>query len=81
MRQSPGGPVIGTLRPYQHVIILYGRQVVDGLVWIEVVDDEGRRGWIPEAYVFPFTPTPSPTSAPVLSATPTARTAEDTPAP
>ncbi len=81
MRQWPGGPVIGTLRPYQHVTILYGRQVVDGLVWIEVIDDEGRRGWIPEAYVFPFTPTPTDTPAPQVSGTPTARAAEDTPAP
>ncbi len=69
IRQTPGGPVIGTLRPYQHIIVLYGRVVLNGMVWVEVMDDDGRVGWVPEAYVFPFTPTPTP--SPTRTATPT----------
>ncbi|GAB4536311.1 MAG: hypothetical protein Fur0018_26910 [Anaerolineales bacterium] len=70
IRQSPGGPIIGTLRPYQHVTVLYGRVVVNGMVWIEVVDDEGRVGWVPEAYVFPYTPTVTPTPTATITPTP-----------
>ncbi len=83
MRQWPAGPVIGTLRPYQSVTLLYGREVVKGLVWVEVMDGEGRRGWVPEAYVFPYTPTPTPvrslTPAPTGSSTPLAETGDGLP--
>jgi uncharacterized hydrophobic protein (TIGR00271 family) len=72
LRQSPGGPIIATLRNNQVLTVLYGRLVVDGLVWVQVLDDEGRLGWIPEIYVFPFTPTPTttPTLTPVPSEVP-----------
>jgi len=58
--QSPNGPVIGQLRARQTLTLLYGRQVVDGLVWVEVMDSEGRIGWIPELYVSLITATPNP---------------------
>lgn len=58
--QSPNGPVIGQLHARQTLTLLYGRQVVDGLVWVEVMDSEGRIGWIPELYVSLITTTPSP---------------------
>jgi uncharacterized hydrophobic protein (TIGR00271 family) len=56
--QTPGGPVIGKLRSGQWITILYGRKQFNGLVWIEIMDEEGRIGWIPEIYIFYITPTP-----------------------
>lgn len=59
LRQSPGGPVIGTLRNNQTLTVLYGRMTLNGLVWVEVRDPEGRIGWVPEIYLLAFTPTPT----------------------
>ena len=58
--QNPGGPVIGQLRPGQSLTILYGRQEFGGLIWVEVMDAEGRIGWIPEFYIKMVTATPNP---------------------
>ncbi|GAB4459915.1 MAG: hypothetical protein Kow0070_15490 [Anaerolineales bacterium] len=58
--QTPGGPVIGLLHSGQVLTLLYGRQEMGGLVWVEVRDDEGRVGWIPETYLTLVTATPSP---------------------
>lgn len=62
MRQWPDGPIIALLRERQTLTILYGYEVVNGLVWIEVMDEEGRVGWIPQVYVLVVTPTFTPTS-------------------
>jgi uncharacterized hydrophobic protein (TIGR00271 family) len=59
LSQSPGGPVIGQIRPGQGLNLLYGRQESGGLVWVEVMDSEGRVGWIPEIYLRVVTATPS----------------------
>lgn len=58
--QSPGGPVIGQLRARQWLTVLYGRQTYDGIIWIEVMDEEGRVGWLPEVYLTTPSPTPTP---------------------
>jgi uncharacterized hydrophobic protein (TIGR00271 family) len=58
--QSPGGPVIGQLRTGQWLTILYGRQEYEGIVWVDVIDEEGRIGWVPEIYLSRPTPTPTP---------------------
>jgi uncharacterized hydrophobic protein (TIGR00271 family) len=58
--QQPGGPVIGQIRAGQVLTLLYGRQEVDGLTWVEVRDEEGRIGWIPEVYLHAITATPLP---------------------
>ncbi len=58
--QSPGGPVIGTLNPDDPLTLLYGRQVYGGLLWVEVRDQEGRVGWLPEIYVRLMLPTLTP---------------------
>jgi uncharacterized hydrophobic protein (TIGR00271 family) len=50
LRQAPGGPVIGFIQPDSVLTVLYGYEIVDGWVWIEVLDDSGRIGWIPEFY-------------------------------
>ncbi len=60
MRQWPGGPIIGTLRDGQILTVLYGYQVVDGLVWIEVQDREGRVGWVPQIYLKIWSPSATP---------------------
>jgi uncharacterized hydrophobic protein (TIGR00271 family) len=78
LRQWPNGPVIGPiLRQGAGLTILYGSQVVDGLVWVEVLDAEGRVGWVPLIYLQVVTPTVTQTprvtasAAPPLSLTPT----------
>jgi uncharacterized hydrophobic protein (TIGR00271 family) len=62
MRQSPDGPVIAILRDRQNLVVLYGYEIVNGLVWVEVMDEEGRIGWIPQVYFLVVTPTSTPTS-------------------
>ena len=68
LRQSPAGPIIAYLRVGDPLIVLYGMEIIDGIVWIEVEDEEGRVGWFPQVYV--LTLTPSPTLTPAFS-TPT----------
>jgi len=72
LRQRPAGPVIAVLRQGEPLIVLYGRRVFDGLVWLEVEDKEGRLGWIPEIYLFVVTLTPTNTSTPNGTGTPAA---------
>ena len=43
--QNPGGPVIGNLLPGQKVTILYGREVFNGLAWVQIQDAELPR-WL-----------------------------------
>jgi uncharacterized hydrophobic protein (TIGR00271 family) len=56
LRQYPNGPIIGTLYAGDPLTVLYGLEIVNGLVWIEVQDKEGRVGWIPQIYVLTLTP-------------------------
>jgi hypothetical protein len=62
--QQPGGPIIGTIEVGQPITILYGRREYNGLVWVEILDAEGRVGWIPEIYMTRETPTPDITVTP-----------------
>ncbi len=59
--QVPGGPVIGTLYPRQQITVINNFQVVGGIEWVQVMDAEGRIGWIPSVYILQL---PSPTAAP-----------------
>jgi uncharacterized hydrophobic protein (TIGR00271 family) len=68
--QSPGGPVIGSLRPGQVVTLLYRQQVYAGLVWVEIRDAEGRLGWVPLLYLQAFTETPTPINTQTATITP-----------
>lgn len=52
--------MIGQIRPGQVLMLLYGKQESGGVIWVEVMDAEGRIGWIPEAYLHQVTATPSP---------------------
>jgi len=59
--QEPGGPVISQLKTNQILIVLYNKENFQGLVWVEVMDEDGRLGWIPEIYLSEVTPTPTAT--------------------
>lgn len=72
LRQWPAGPEIAVLRQGEPLIVLYGKRVLDGLVWLEVEDKEGRVGWIPEIYLFVVTLTPTNTPTPTATGTPAA---------
>lgn len=60
LRQVPGGPVIATLAENERLVVLYGIEIANGLVWVEVQDSSGRVGWIPQIYVLTPTATHSP---------------------
>jgi hypothetical protein len=69
--QTPGGPVIGQLRPGQRIEVLYRQQTVQGLVWVEIQDNEGRVGWVPLIYLNTILPTGTPTMTLIPFRTPT----------
>ncbi|MBN1146368.1 MAG: DUF389 domain-containing protein [Anaerolineales bacterium] len=64
LRQWPGGPVIARVQHNQLLTVLYGQETLDGLVWVEVMDSEGRVGWMPQLYLLEITPTASDTPTP-----------------
>jgi len=68
--QSPGGPSIGQVKAGELVTIMYETQVYDGLVWLQVVDSEGRIGWLPQIHlmVVTYTPTATGTATPLPQA-------------
>jgi len=68
--QQPGGPSIGKIRPGDFVTVLYGTRVLDGLVWWEVMDAEGRIGWLPQIEMTVVTLTPTPTATPSKTPSP-----------
>ncbi|MEJ2484336.1 MAG: DUF389 domain-containing protein [Anaerolineales bacterium] len=65
----PGGPEIGVIYRNQPFKVLYGTQIYDGWVWIEVEDQEGRVGWIPQylSGLVTRTPTTTPSLTPSLT--------------
>lgn len=70
LRQEPGGPIIATLQLGEPLTVLYGVELLDGLVWVEVMDQAGRIGWIPQIYLQVITQTPTVTQS--LTTTPVA---------
>lgn len=54
----------GALRNGDYVTVLYGSEVFDGLVWLQVMDKDGRIGWIPQIHLSVVTLTPSVTPTP-----------------
>ncbi len=67
--QSPGGPVISILRSNQLLTVLPEEVIYDYMVWVKVIDEEGRQGWLPKIYVFQLTATPTATYTSSPSAT------------
>jgi len=62
--QTPGGPSIGKLRSGDYVTVLYESEVQDGLVWLQIMDVDGRIGWIPQINISVVTLTPTATATP-----------------
>ena len=52
----PGGPEVGFLDKGSSVSILYGYEVYEGWVWVDVIDEQGRTGWVPLFYLVTATP-------------------------
>jgi len=44
--------------------VLYESEVQDGLVWLQVIDVDGRIGWIPQINISVVTLTPTATGTP-----------------
>jgi uncharacterized hydrophobic protein (TIGR00271 family) len=59
--QEPGGPIIARLTLNSPLLELYETMTYEGIIWIKVMDEDGRIGWFPEMYLFFPTATPSPT--------------------
>src|SRR3989304_2586598 len=70
LRQFPEGPIIGTLREGDKLIVMYGYEVMGGCVCVGVQDAEGRFGWVPEMYIAIVIPSPTPSGTPSASAMP-----------
>ena len=66
LRAFPDGPALVFLPRGSQLLVLYGYQIADGLVWIEVQDMEGRTGWVPQRFLSVIAPSPTP----VRTATP-----------
>ncbi len=62
IRQEPrrSAPSIGVLWEGANVLLLYPPVVADGYVWLQVVDADGRTGWVPQVYLATATPTVAP---------------------
>ncbi|MGD8455798.1 MAG: DUF389 domain-containing protein [Anaerolineales bacterium] len=71
IRAFPEGPAIGWLRQGDQVRVLYGYEIVNGWVWIEVQDVEGRIGWLPQYLTRLITETPTRTPKVTTSPSPT----------
>lgn len=62
--QSPDGPSIGKLRNGDYITVLYNSDIYNGLVWLQVMDKDGRIGWIPQINFSVVTLTPTVTATP-----------------
>jgi uncharacterized hydrophobic protein (TIGR00271 family) len=81
LRQSPNGPIISYPRQADLLTVLYRSEIVNGLVWVEVMDAEQRVGWIPLTCVYEVTRTPTITPSATPSSIPTLAEATPTPSP
>jgi uncharacterized hydrophobic protein (TIGR00271 family) len=66
--QEPGGPIIATLEVNAPLLDLNVTAIYEGLVFIKVMDEEGRIGWFPQIFLLYPTPSPSPTPSPTATA-------------
>ncbi|MFN2304855.1 MAG: DUF389 domain-containing protein, partial [Anaerolineales bacterium] len=62
--QEPGGPIIATLEVNDALLDLNATAIYEGLIYIKVMDDEGRIGWFPQIFLQYPTPSPSPSLSP-----------------
>ncbi len=61
-------PVIGYIHNWSFVSVQYGQKTVEGLVWVEVKDQDERLGWLPQICMNIVTLTP--TKTPLITVTP-----------
>ncbi|RMF32117.1 MAG: SH3 domain-containing protein, partial [Chloroflexi bacterium] len=54
LRWQPGGPVAGVLAEGAQVELLGRSQEVEGELWVQVRDDQGRIGWVVARYLSPL---------------------------
>ncbi len=54
-----GSPVIGRVSNRSYITVLYEQKTVGGLVWVEIKDQDGRLGWLPQICINPVTLTPT----------------------
>ena len=57
--EEPGGEIITNIAEDEMLYDLAETIVLDGLVWVKVMNEEGEVGWFPQSYL--VYPTPSPT--------------------
>ncbi|MBN1267360.1 MAG: DUF389 domain-containing protein [Anaerolineales bacterium] len=50
LRAFPEGPQIGFLQSGDILLQLYEQELLNGMVWIQVQDQAGRTGWVPQYY-------------------------------
>lgn len=58
--QEPGGPTIARVETNTILLDLQESTIYEGLVWIKVMDEDGRIGWFPQMYLQSSTPSPTP---------------------
>jgi uncharacterized hydrophobic protein (TIGR00271 family) len=51
LRDAPAGKIIGSLPEGAAVEVLYRRETVNNILWIEIQDLLGRTGWVPSQYL------------------------------
>jgi hypothetical protein len=51
VRDAPGGRIIAFLPEGAPVEILYQRETIEDVTWIEVRDVLGRDGWVPAIFL------------------------------
>ena len=61
-------PVIGRIYNRSFVSVLYEQKTIEGLIWVEVQDEDGRLGWLPQVCMNIVTLTP--TKTPLATGTP-----------
>jgi len=69
-RAGYSSPIIGRVSNGDLVTVLYEERTRAGLVWVEIVDEEERVGWLPETCMQTITLTP--TKTPTITTTPIA---------
>ena len=72
LHQNAGydSPVIGQLRNNNFIAVQYGVETINGLIWLEIKDSDGRMGWLPQVCMQIVTLTPTKTPRTTATAIP-----------
>ncbi|MGB9639490.1 MAG: SH3 domain-containing protein, partial [Anaerolineales bacterium] len=58
LRDQPGGAVLGSLVNGSVVAVLENPQTFQGSAWVQILLQDGRRGWVKYIYIATVTPKP-----------------------